>query len=279
MICTLLTIKVISLSSYTASLSGAQIDRLRSYRDPSHLVIRDVLAVDHGLVDLELKFGPVKMLDGAWPRTWDDALESTPSMRLIEALKQWPIDWIKTQNDPREFSNNLTTEYAKTSYASNYWHMEEYEWRKWVAIHKPGPTNPEAWDTLHAQFKEEWEDLTPPPTPTSMKPPKKRPAPLQTAEAGKDYYHFTGKGVDSGDEFKVRGNLHAVAPVEDIPGWQRISFMRWFSDHNGLEYHVCCEGVVLPGNKIILGRWWSLIDDEDHHNMGPFIFWNVDQKA
>jgi len=242
-------------------------------------LVNDQFGLDHGLIDLEFDFGPVKMIDGAWPRTWDDELQATPSMRVIEALKQWPTDWIKTQNDPRKFTNNLTTEYAKASYAANSWHMEEYEWRKWVAIHKPAPTNPEAWHALDKKFKKEWEDLTPPPTPTSMKFPKKRPAPLQTAEAGKDFYHFTGKGVDFGDAFKVRGNLHAVAPVEDIPGWQRISFMKWWKDSNGLEWHVCCEGVVLPGNKIILGRWWSLIDDEERRSVGPFILWNVDQKA
>ena len=36
------------------------------------------------------------------------------------------------------------------------------------------------------------------------------------------------------------------------------------------------EGVVLPGGMIMLGRWWSPMDDmEERHCMGPFIFWNV----
>ena len=216
------------------------------------------------------------MIDGAWPRQWDDELQSTPSVRLIEALKQWPTDWVKSQEDPRKFTNNVTTDYLKDS--DDYFHMQEYEWRKVVAIEQPKPTNPEAWQALEKKFLVEYENAEPPPTPTVMKT-KKRPAPLQAAEAGKDFFHFTGKGIDEEDDFKIRGNLHAVAPVEDIPGWQRISFMKWFVDSDGLDEHRCCEGVVLPGNKIILGRWWGLTDDEHRRNVGPFIFWNVDNKC
>ena len=36
------------------------------------------------------------------------------------------------------------------------------------------------------------------------------------------------------------------------------------------------EGVVLPGGMMILGRWWSPMDDDERREcMGPFIFWNV----
>ncbi|MCJ1461476.1 hypothetical protein MMC07_000073 [Pseudocyphellaria aurata] len=38
----------------------------------------------------------------------------------------------------------------------------------------------------------------------------------------------------------------------------------------------CYEGVVLPGGKIILGRWFSPNEDRAQClNTGPFIFWNV----
>ena len=38
------------------------------------------------------------------------------------------------------------------------------------------------------------------------------------------------------------------------------------------------EGVVLPGRKIIVGRWWSPLQDPDEMIcMGPFIFWEVDK--
>ena len=36
------------------------------------------------------------------------------------------------------------------------------------------------------------------------------------------------------------------------------------------------EGVVLPGGMIMLGRWWSPLD-ETKRCMGPFVFWNVDK--
>ena len=39
------------------------------------------------------------------------------------------------------------------------------------------------------------------------------------------------------------------------------------------------EGVVLPGGMIMLGRWWSPMDDSGLKRcMGPFIFWNVDKN-
>ena len=37
------------------------------------------------------------------------------------------------------------------------------------------------------------------------------------------------------------------------------------------------EGVVLPGGMIMLGRWWSPLD-ETRRCMGPFVFWNVDKE-
>ena len=40
----------------------------------------------------------------------------------------------------------------------------------------------------------------------------------------------------------------------------------------------CYDGVVLPGGMIMVGRWWSPIDDsEDMECVGPFIFWNVEE--
>ena len=40
------------------------------------------------------------------------------------------------------------------------------------------------------------------------------------------------------------------------------------------------EGVVLPGSRIIIGRWWSPDDTIDGENYsGPFILWCVDKPA
>ena len=40
------------------------------------------------------------------------------------------------------------------------------------------------------------------------------------------------------------------------------------------------EGVVLPGGKIVLGRWWSPLDEGGEREwMGPFVFWNVEGEG
>ena len=42
------------------------------------------------------------------------------------------------------------------------------------------------------------------------------------------------------------------------------------------------EGVVLPGGRMILGRWSQPFGDQDtldSVDSGPFIFWNVDRST
>ncbi|KAG8533295.1 uncharacterized protein KY384_002078 [Bacidia gigantensis] len=41
----------------------------------------------------------------------------------------------------------------------------------------------------------------------------------------------------------------------------------------------CYEGIILPGGKIMVGRWWHPLDEEEFSSMGPFIFWSVDNKS
>lgn len=114
---------------------------------------------------------------------------------------------------------------------------------------------------------------------------------------------FTGTGIDLDDDFNAIGWLNALPPQQGIPGWQRITFMKHFMDDvdqveqdNLWAY----EGVVLPGGRIILGRWWYASDAVDfsvspaspHEPMlsifsstnvwqkdynGPFILWAVDE--
>ncbi|KAF2869747.1 hypothetical protein BDV95DRAFT_85486 [Massariosphaeria phaeospora] len=94
--------------------------------------------------------------------------------------------------------------------------------------------------------------------------------------------HFVGKGEDLNDNFFARGWLNALPTQCGIPGWQRITFMKHFvegdeelNDDNLWAY----EGVVLPGGRIILGRWWYAsgnVNLDDDYN-GPFIFWAVEE--
>jgi hypothetical protein len=79
------------------------------------------------------------------------------------------------------------------------------------------------------------------------------------------------------------GLIHAVPPQEGIPGFQRISFLKFFPDNGYFDPESiwAYEGCVLPGNRIIVGRWWwvssgHVLDDDTLS--GPFIYWNIEDK-
>lgn len=92
------------------------------------------------------------------------------------------------------------------------------------------------------------------------------------------YLIFEGSGFDR-DYFHCAGHLQALPPQHGIPGWQRITLMKYDLDAHGFYDPASCwayEGIVLPGGQMILGRWWSpLHSDGEGAICGPFIFWNV----
>jgi len=107
-------------------------------------------------------------------------------------------------------------------------------------------------------------------------PTHSRPDPAQ-----KDI-QFTGSGIDLEDDFNAIGWLNALPAQSGIPGWQRITFMKHFMDDfdsDDEDNLWAYEGVVLPGGRIILGRWWYASDtvnfSADYN--GPFILWAVDE--
>ncbi|KUJ20623.1 uncharacterized protein LY89DRAFT_578476, partial [Mollisia scopiformis] len=94
----------------------------------------------------------------------------------------------------------------------------------------------------------------------------------------------TSRGSKQGHFF---GRIHAMAPQADIPGFQRLVMMKFYTKkENGEQVYDptqvwAYEGVVLPGRRIVVGRWWDArgdIDDE-RINSGPFIWWNVDRSG
>ncbi|KAH7095765.1 hypothetical protein FB567DRAFT_566409 [Paraphoma chrysanthemicola] len=93
---------------------------------------------------------------------------------------------------------------------------------------------------------------------------------------------FTGTGVDLDDDFNAIGWLNPLPDQCGIPGWQRITFMKHFMDdfdQTDQDNLWAYEGVVLPGGRIILGRWWYASENvnfSDDYN-GPFILWAVDE--
>ena len=89
----------------------------------------------------------------------------------------------------------------------------------------------------------------------------------------------------------IIGSLHAIPPQQGIPGWQRIVFARFsgvgsavYRLHNdadlarGLKDLRFYEGVVLPGGKIMLGRWWDPLHPDPEKPSGPFIYWAVEYE-
>lgn len=94
---------------------------------------------------------------------------------------------------------------------------------------------------------------------------------------------FVGTGEDLEDDFNAIGWLNPLPPQMGIPGWQRITFMKHFVenfDEVEQDNLWAYEGVVLPGDRIILGRWWYASEQvnfgQDYN--GPFILWAVDPE-
>jgi hypothetical protein len=78
--------------------------------------------------------------------------------------------------------------------------------------------------------------------------------------------HITGFGEDGDDFFFMTGWLNPLPDQYGIPGWQRITLMKHFQEELDLtdsENHWAYEGVVLPGGRIIVGRWWYASDEVD----------------
>ncbi|KAH8808612.1 hypothetical protein F5884DRAFT_858140 [Xylogone sp. PMI_703] len=88
--------------------------------------------------------------------------------------------------------------------------------------------------------------------------------------------HFFGRAEDSRIS-NFYGCIHEIPPQQGIPGFQRIAMLKFFPDANGIydpEQVWGYEGVVLPGNRIIVGRWWDIYNVTSSY-CGPFIFWNI----
>ncbi|TID21306.1 hypothetical protein E6O75_ATG04701 [Venturia nashicola] len=93
---------------------------------------------------------------------------------------------------------------------------------------------------------------------------------------------FEGTGYDDEDFFGA-GWINPLPAQHGIPGFKRMTMMKFFRDEQGLvdvNALWAYEGVVLPGDQIIVGRWWAPegLDRQSREEVysGPFILWNVD---
>lgn len=83
------------------------------------------------------------------------------------------------------------------------------------------------------------------------------------------------------------GRLHAMTPQRGIHGFQRLTMIKFYTKMEDDEEVYdpnqvwAFEGCVLPGARIVVGRWWeSLSDPNDIETLsGPFLWWNVDRSA
>jgi hypothetical protein len=93
---------------------------------------------------------------------------------------------------------------------------------------------------------------------------------------------FEGIGFDE-EDFHASGWLNPLPPQRGVPGWQRLTMMKYFRDDHGLvddSVLWAYEGVVLPGGQVIVGRWWSPEDvPEGSKYSGPIIMWCGDQNV
>ncbi|EME88258.1 uncharacterized protein MYCFIDRAFT_76089 [Pseudocercospora fijiensis CIRAD86] len=94
-------------------------------------------------------------------------------------------------------------------------------------------------------------------------------------------FRFGGKGEDAEEEFKADGWLNPLPSQNGIPGWQRMTMMKYYEQDDGTvdtSSLWAYEGVCLPGGQIIIGRWWSPSSTVNGDDMycGPFLLWCVD---
>jgi len=75
------------------------------------------------------------------------------------------------------------------------------------------------------------------------------------------------------------GRIHAMTPQQGIHGFQRLTMIKFYTklDENGQEEYDprqvwAFEGCVLPGGRIVIGRWWDSLSDPNTFTTqsGPF---------
>ncbi|KKY19041.1 hypothetical protein UCDDS831_g05673 [Diplodia seriata] len=94
---------------------------------------------------------------------------------------------------------------------------------------------------------------------------------------------FQAVGYDD-EDFNAAGWLNELPNQHGIAGWKRMTMMKYFEDGNGGWDNNALwayEGVVLPGGRLMLGRWWSPENPVPNREVytGPFIFWNTDASC
>jgi hypothetical protein len=129
-------------------------------------------------------------------------------------------------------------------------------------------------------FEQVLHSLSPPGIAAKTRAQKKSATPDSVAEFKPLSFQFEGEGQDVLEQFLAAGWLNPLPSQQGVPGWQRMTMMKYFESDTGeidVDALWAYEGVVLPGGQIVVGRWWSPQEGtEEEMYSGPFILWCVD---
>lgn len=264
---------IMGVVAYAPNLS--KLEQLRTHLAESHrATLQETLELESfdecGIEDIEFHFGKDRTAV-AWPKAFEEHLNALPSPSLCAHNRSLALPSRKVKHRPAakpdEYSQTPVGATEKTSepdYLTN--------------LSGPSRTRKTIIESSRSTSK-------------TLSPAPCIPSP------GIDYLAFGGI-VESEPPFLsddgMTGIIHNLPKQAGIPGFQRISFMKYALNIPSIENeqsvvgpgdhydHIddstyCYQGVVLPGGHIIFGRWWSPIDDAEQLCSGPFMLWAVDK--
>jgi len=120
---------------------------------------------------------------------------------------------------------------------------------------------------------------------SAASPPRSRRSRVANAFNNEKYELKTFYGTSRGHrDAHLFGRIHGLPPQQGVPGFQRISMIKFYPLNGEFDASQVWsyEGCVLPGGRVIVGRWWDLTSDSSQPIDifgGPFLWWNVDSSA
>ena len=163
--------------------------------------IPDAIDYDEGFQTLELDSSP--MINSIpWPEAFEDHLHALPSNALCEQLRQQISEQSNDPPSPRRSGRRSQLQHRHISTPH-----EPFEPLPAHDISYPSPQGSPM-----------------PPGPSKMK--NTNPPSTTGPRPQRDYIQFSGAGKDYGP-FLCTGILHNLPPQSGIPGWQRVSMMKY----------------------------------------------------
>ena len=210
--------------------------------------------------------------DGDRPRWWSEPLKKGGSRKLG---KHWKGSYAYVEREELEALRNGSgdAEVIQDFFAGED-NAHEFQDMALSVMPEGAPV------TWPRAFEEVLHSLTPPAATAKTRAQKKSAPPSEVENFAPLSFQFEGEGQDVMEQFLAAGWLNPLPDQNGIPGWQRMTMMKYFETETGeidVDALWAYEGVVLPGGQIVLGRWWSPSQgEEEEMYSGPFILWCVD---